>query len=120
MKMKFGVGATILVVLMLLWVTTGEDGTKAMGGQPAITPGMSGTAATGGMIAMSQLAPNGQSQIVTVVDPVSRAIATYRIDLTTGKIAICSVRNIHWDLQMSDYNWTKPSSKEVQTMSEQR
>lgn len=115
MKTKFGVGATILVVFMLLWLTTGEDGTKAMGGPPAMAaPG------TSGMIAMSQLTPDSRSQMVTVVDPTNRSIATYRIDLTSGKIALCSVRNIHWDLQMSDYNWAKPSSKEIRTMSEQR
>lgn len=115
-KANFGLGAAILVVLMLLFGVAGGDQTKALGGpSAAAVPGIGN-----GMIAMSQLAPDNRSQIVTVVDPVNRSMATYRVDLASGKIALCSVRNLHWDLQMSDFNGTNPSSKEVQTMSEQR
>ena len=115
MKLKFGVGAAVLIVLALLCITFGEGGNKAMGGPSATTP-----PGTGGVIAMSQIAPGNQTQILTVVDPNCRSIATYQINLTSGSIKLCSVRNIHWDLQMSDYNGIRPLSKEVQTMSEQR
>ncbi|MGD9127647.1 MAG: hypothetical protein PVH19_09740 [Planctomycetia bacterium] len=115
MKMKFGVGVAVLVVLAILWGTLGGGDNRAMGGPPVTS-----LPNTGGVIAMSQLAPGNQTQIVTVVDPVNRSIATYQINLTSGAIKLCSVRNIRWDLQMSDYNGVRPLSKEVQTMSEQR
>ncbi len=57
-------------------------------------------------------------QLLTVVDPRLRSIAIYHIDLTTGMVALKSVRNIQGDLMMSDFNGVSPLPREIRAMSE--
>jgi len=59
-------------------------------------------------------------QQVTVIDPRREVISVYHVDLANGVIALRSVRNIHWDLQMSDYNGQRPLPREIRALSEQR
>jgi hypothetical protein len=47
-------------------------------------------------------------------------VFVYQLDFASGMIALRSVRSIHWDLQMSDYNGQKPLSQEIRALSEQR
>jgi hypothetical protein len=61
-----------------------------------------------------------KAQMLTVVDPRQRVLAVYHIDLTTGKITLKSVRNIQWDLQISDFNNESPVPKEIRSSLEQR
>ena len=71
------------------------------------------------LIALSN--PVGESgQLVTVIDPGQRVMSVYHIDSVSGKIALRSVRNIHWDLQMSYLNCEKPLPQEIRAMLEQR
>ena len=60
------------------------------------------------------------AQLLTVIDPNLRVMSVYRIDLATGKIALCSVRNIHWDLQMTYLNNEDPLPQEIRALLEQR
>jgi hypothetical protein len=59
-----------------------------------------------------------KGQILTVVDPRQKVMSVYRIDLATGRIALQSVRNISWDLQIGEWNTDKPSPTEIRSMSE--
>jgi len=70
------------------------------------------------LIALSESTPNGQ--LLTVIDPRQRAICVYRVDSATGKIALRSVRNIHYDLQMSEFNGEAPLPREIRLLLEQR
>ena len=58
----------------------------------------------------------GDTQIITVIDPAQRAMAIYHVNGTTGEIALKSVRNMTWDLQMVQYNSGKPLPQEVRDM----
>ena len=69
-----------------------------------------------GLITMA--IPLGEhKQQITVIDPHTRTMAVYHVD---GEITLKSVRNIHYDLQMFDFNGTKPSSREVRAMVDQK
>ena len=46
--------------------------------------------------------------MLTVVDPRQHVLGVYHINMVTGKIALMSVRNIQWDLQINDLNNEKP------------
>ena len=59
-------------------------------------------------------------QLLTVIEPRQQVMSVYHIDLDTGKIRLCSVRNIHWDLQMTEFNGESPLPREIQTLLEQR
>ena len=61
-----------------------------------------------------------KGQMLTVVDPRQRVLSVYHIDLPTGKIALKSVRNIQWDLQMAYLNNESPLPQEIRSLLEQR
>jgi hypothetical protein len=58
-------------------------------------------------------AENGQPLILTVVDPRQRAVAVYHVDRSTGEIALKSVRNLTWDLQMVQFNSGNPLPQDI-------
>lgn len=72
-----------------------------------------------GLIALSETVAERYQQ-VTVIDPKREVLSVYHIDLASGVITLRGVRNIHWDLQMSDYNGQKPLPREIQAILEQR
>jgi len=67
------------------------------------------------LITFSSPAAENRQQL-TVIDPRSRAMAIYHIDATTGVVSLKSVRNIQWDLQMSEFNGVSPLPREIQSM----
>jgi hypothetical protein len=56
--------------------------------------------------------------LLSVIDPRQRVMSVYRLDPTSGKIALKSVRNLHWDLQMNDFNNEPPLPREIQSLIE--
>ena len=58
--------------------------------------------------------------MLTVVDPRRRVISVYHIETATGKIALKSVRDIQWDLQITDLNNENPLPQEIRSLLEQR
>jgi hypothetical protein len=58
-------------------------------------------------------AENGQPLTVTVIDPRQRALAIYHVDRSTGEIALKSVRNLTWDLQMVQFNSGNPLPQDI-------
>jgi len=110
-------------VLGALFVLVILFGTAVAAVGPA-TPEVSGeslqsAAARDGLIAFSQTVDQKYQQ-VTVIDPKGRAISVYHIDLASGAIALRSVRNINWDLQIADFNGKAPLSREIQALAEKR
>ena len=56
---------------------------------------------------------DGPVLTATVVDPKQRVMAVYHVDRTSGEISLKSVRNLTWDLQMTDYNTGKPLPQDI-------
>ena len=61
-----------------------------------------------------------QGQLLAVIEPKQQVMSVYRIDANTGKIALRSVRNLRYDLQMTNYNNEAPLPQEIQTLLEPR
>ena len=73
------------------------------------------------LIAFPFEASDGKQQI-TIVDPRTRVIAVYQVDKVTGSLALRSVRNVHWDLLMEEYNTShgSPTPRDIRALAEQR
>ncbi|MCI0359122.1 MAG: hypothetical protein L0211_11645 [Planctomycetaceae bacterium] len=71
------------------------------------------------LMALSFDAGDGRQQ-VTVIDPKSRVMAVYHVDRTTGALTLKSVRNIHWDLQIEDFNSANPTPREIRALTDPR
>lgn len=76
-------------------------------------------AAGGDLIAVSTVVGDKYQQL-TVVDPKAKVISVYHVELATGNVRLCCVRNIHWDLQMKHYNGDSPLPREIQSLLEPR
>ena len=61
-----------------------------------------------------------KGQLLTVIDPRQRVMSVYHIDSVSGKIALRSVRNIHWDLQLMDFDNEGLPPREIRALLEQR
>jgi hypothetical protein len=55
-----------------------------------------------------------------VIDAKLRVMGVYQIDGTSGEIALKSVRNFSWDLQMTEFNAASPLPREIRSLLEQR
>jgi hypothetical protein len=70
------------------------------------------TGAGGELIAIPTPAGD-KTQVLTVIDPRQQAIGVYHVDLGSGKITLLSVRNIQWDLKMTEFNGVNPLPQEI-------
>ncbi len=61
-----------------------------------------------------------KGQMLTVLDPRQQTMGVYWIEAGTGKITLRSVRNIHFDLMMTDFNGDAPLPREIRLQLEQR
>jgi hypothetical protein len=61
-----------------------------------------------------------KGQMLTVLDPRQQTMGVYWIEAATGKITLRSVRNIRYDLQMTDFNGENPLPREIRLQLEQR
>ena len=57
-------------------------------------------------------------QQLTIIDPKSRVVAIYHVRRDSGEIALKSVRNFHWDLQMLEFNGVSPLPREIRALLE--
>ena len=71
------------------------------------------------VIALSFDAGDGRQQ-VTVIDPRSRVMAVYHVDRASGALSLKSVRNVHWDLQIEDFNSANPTPREIRALTDPR
>lgn len=78
-----------------------------------------GRVASGEMIALGGPSDD-KGQLLTVIDPRQRVMSVYHIARADGKIELRSVRNIHWDLQMLEFNCESPLPREIRALLEPR
>jgi hypothetical protein len=74
---------------------------------------------SGELIALSLDLGEGRQQ-VTLIDPQARVMAVYHVERSSGQISLKSVRNVHWDLQMEEFNGTNPSPRDLRALLDQR
>lgn len=97
----------------LIWLTGTLAGVPAAGGlQPSAALPLVAAGDSQGLITLASPPVEGSQQF-TVVDPATRAMAVYHVDLKGGQITLKSVRNLRWDLQLEDYNGVTPKAREV-------
>jgi hypothetical protein len=77
------------------------------------------TASSPDLLALSHDGGDGRQQI-TIVDPRQKVMAVYHVDRATGALALKSVRNLQWDLQIEDYNSTSPAPRDIRVLKEQQ
>jgi hypothetical protein len=76
---------------------------------------------SGELITVStMIGERGQVQQLTVIDPRSRVMSVYHVESNSGAIALKSVRNINWDLMLSEFNGVSPLPREIRGMVETR
>ncbi len=128
MTKRFGGLLVVLSIVTLFGWLAYEDGALADSPGHSVSPAYIAGATSPSevkkafgkeMLAFSEVVDKKYQQ-VTVIDPKQQVISVYHIDLVTGTITLRSVRNIHWDLQMTDFNGSRPLPKEIQALSEQR
>jgi len=84
-------------------------------GLPSLAAPESQSAGTAGNLITHVSAIEGQPLVVTVIDTNQRAMAVYFVDRQTGEITLRSVRNLTWDLQMSNFNTGKPLPQDIRS-----
>ena len=84
-----------------------------------LPPSLHPETGTGELIALSCDTADGQQQ-VTVVDPRSRVMSVYHIEHAKGTISLKSVRNIHADLLMDEFNTDSPLPREIRAILKQK
>jgi hypothetical protein len=57
-----------------------------------------------------------QFQQLTVIDPRSRVMSVYHVELASGAITLKSVRNISWDLLLREFNAVNPLPGEIRAL----
>ena len=106
------IGALLMAGLVIA-VFAERGSTKSAFAAPGELAGMS-SLEDGGLIAQVT-AESGQPLTVTVVDPRQRVMGVYHVDRSTGEIALRSVRNLTWDLQMVEFNSGKPLPQDIRS-----
>jgi hypothetical protein len=103
------IGALIVAV----WVIAASAGTGSP--EPAYGPAVSYPSAPAAELLSHVTSADGQSQVVTIIDPRQRVMAVYHVDRTTGQITPKCVRNITWDLQMIEFNSGDPLPQDIRS-----
>jgi hypothetical protein len=76
-------------------------------------------ASSSDLLALSHDGGDGRQQI-TIVDPRQKVMAVYHVERATGALALKSVRNLQWDLQIEDYNSSSPAPRDIRALKEQQ
>lgn len=108
----FGVfGGAVLVGMFWL---------ASSGNLPLFAQRVSAYEPSGELIALPTSIEGGRIQQVTVIDPRTRVMSVYHVELSSGAVTLKSVRNIHWDLQMIEFNGVKPLPAEIRGLLDSR
>jgi hypothetical protein len=83
-------------------------------------PATYSTMAAGGELIAVPQSMGEKGQMLTVLDPRQQSLAVYWIEGATGKVTLRSVRNVHYDLQLMDFNSDNPLPREIRTQLDQR
>lgn len=82
--------------------------------QTYVTRGQ-GVASGGAPLVTHVIAQENRPHTIVAVDPQNKTLAVYHVDLVTGKLALKSVRNATWDLQMRDFNTAEPLPQDIRS-----
>lgn len=109
-----GLAAGVVLSLLVgaIWLRTSDADAQRLASAPR-----SETAQ--GLVALPSDVDERHQQ-VTLIDPIARTMVVYHIDKSTGEVALRSVRNIHWDLQMDEFNGKTPLPREIRSLLERR
>ena len=69
----------------------------------------------GEIIALLGAVTEGQ-QVVLLIDPEERSLGSYHVDVKSGQVALRSVRDFRWDLQMDEFNGKEPSPEQIKAL----
>ena len=109
-----GGGITVAIVagLMIGWMATpNADAQRPLpSSRSAVDPAM---------VAMTTDIDERRTQL-TIIDPQTRGMVVYHIDKISGEVSLRSVRNIHWDLQMDEFNGNSPLPREIRSLLQTR
>jgi hypothetical protein len=75
------------------------------------------TSAEGEWIALSTTVGEQYQQLV-IIDPKTRVLSVYHVDLHSGEVELRCVRNVQFDLQIDNFNTKAPLPQEVKSMLE--
>jgi hypothetical protein len=117
MKRVLGILTGVGLALAVAAAAGDQGGVFAQRPAPATMP-PAATAGTELIVVPMTLGEKGQ--MLTVVDPRQRVLGVYHIDAASGRIALKSVRNIRWDLQIDNFNNDKPLPQEIRSSLEQK
>lgn len=109
------IGAVIGAGLMALALGGFAEGGPALAQRPVSAE----TSAHAEIIALTSMLGDNRQQL-TLIDPKMRVVSVYHVDAASGGIALKSVRNFHWDLQMVEFNNVRPLPLEIRSMLDQR
>ncbi len=107
-------GSLLGAVVVAALIGSFDWGQQALADRPATVYAAAGSE----LIAVP--AETGDGQILTVIDTRQRVMSVYRIEGKTGKITLLSVRNIQWDLQLTEFNGEHPLPQEIRRLLDQR
>jgi hypothetical protein len=116
--MRNAIGAFVLGCVVVGLVGQLDFNQRRLFAQLPPSVRLESSSSASGLIALSS--DVGESQQVTVIDPVSRVMSVYHIDRKTGTISLKSVRNIHADLLMDELNTENPLPREIRAILKQR
>lgn len=108
------VAVALLVGLVAGWTTTSSaDAQRPLrdGGARALEDPQ--------LVALSTEVDERRTQMI-LIDPQSRTMAVYHVDKSNGEISLRSVRNIHWDMQMDEFNGKNPLPREIRSLLQTR
>jgi hypothetical protein len=109
--MRLSLFGAMFVAVSVMAVTAGTGSSESAFAPPVNFP----IAAQAAELITHVTAADAQPQLVTVIDPRQRVMAVYQVDRTTGQIALKSVRNITWDMQMVEFNSGDPLPQDIRS-----
>jgi hypothetical protein len=102
------------IAVLALGAVAAIGGSVLMGQERAPLAG----AASSDCLALTLPTGDHRHQLV-LIDPRTRVAAVYQIDSNSGKIALKSVRNCSFDLQLLEYNGEDPLPREIRALLDQ-
>jgi hypothetical protein len=112
---KAVLGALIGAGLVIVAAAAAPERSDVLGPRAAAP-----SVAVGGELLALSTTVGDKYQQLTVIDPKAKVISVYHVELATGSVKLCCVRNIHWDLQMMHFNGDNPLPREIQSLLEPR
>jgi hypothetical protein len=110
--MRIAAGGALAILIVML-VAASVLPSVGFAQRTTVSPG--GSAA--GLITVATAVGDHRQQLI-VVDPETRGLAVYHIENASGEVSLKSVRNIHYDLRITEFNGTSPLPREIRSLLE--